>query len=131
MLAIEEVVAIGLVQTSVNSSTYLRQDHQLHILVLKHDGSISFVGLLGRNPICKWIGIHLAAAALIDPLFKEHRVGICRLRWIGWENNGLFPYSNCSRCASAKLTHRTLRRKRLYLTSKVPDSKPHRLRPIG
>ena len=78
VLAVEEVVAVRLVQADVDAAADLRQDHQPDVFVLEVDCLVWLVELLVANPVGEGIRIHLAAAALIDPLVEEHRIAVRR-----------------------------------------------------
>src|ERR1700692_1030296 len=78
-LPIKEVVLIGLVQTGMNPAPNLGKDHELYVLVLKHDRPVSPVSFFQRDLVCEWVGIDFSAASLVHTLFKKHRIWVCFL----------------------------------------------------
>ena len=72
---------VRFVQTDMNTSPNLRQDHQLDVFVFQKDSTVFNVPFLIRDTVRKRIGVYLTAAPLINSLLHKHRVQIsCRSR---------------------------------------------------
>ena len=63
----------------------------MYVLVLKHDRSVSLIGLFQRHPVGEWIGVDLPAASLVHALFKKHRIRVGYLGRVSGNDNLLLP----------------------------------------
>ena len=73
-IVIDEVKVIRLVARHLHAAAELRQQHNLEILVLKEYRLVADVGLFVGDAFYDGMGMDDAAAALIYPVFQEHRI---------------------------------------------------------
>ncbi len=76
LLAIKKVVAVALVARGVKVASDLGQDHQLDVLIFEENRAVTAIRLLVGNSVGERIGIHLAAAALVNALLQKHGVRV-------------------------------------------------------
>ena len=88
VLAVKEVVAVGLVPTDVDAPADLREDHHAEEIVFEDDGVPLARGGLVGDAIKERQRVNRAAAALVDPFFQKHRVFIGGQRLEGGQRNG-------------------------------------------
>ncbi len=106
VLAVKEVIAVGLVEAHMNAAAEFGQDHEPR--TYSFSMWIAFqkpVVRLGLNAIEYGQRIDAAAASLIDALLEEERIAICRMRHVGAERHRLTP------CFDRTLFFRGSRRK--------------------
>ena len=85
-LAVDEVVAVGLVLGDVDAAADLRQQQDAEILVFQPNGLPGVRGLRLGDPIGAGQGIDLAAAPLVDPCSRN--IGFARAgRADRWESS--------------------------------------------
>ena len=94
VLAIEEIVASGLVVADVNAPSDLRQDHEPQVFVFDMKGFPRPRRRLSCDAVDERERVHLAAAALVHAPFQEHRIPFRRARCIGEDLHILFPRFN-------------------------------------
>ena len=104
-IVVDEVVVVGLVERHLHAAAELGQHHDLQVAVLEEDGRARCaVGLVVRDVIDDGIGVHRAAAALVDPLLQEQRVRVRRGYRVRRQDEGLLPDSH--RIAHAPILRR-------------------------
>src|SRR5262249_51859697 len=91
VLSVKEVVAIGLVETNMNSPTDLRKHHQSQICVLNVHRVPRLMHCRLGNAINEWNWIEAATAALIHTSLKKHRITIGRMRQVALQHDRLPP----------------------------------------
>ncbi len=89
VLAIEEVIAVGLVDGLEEPSADLRQDANLDIFVLEIDELVALVDLLAGQRVVKRIGIDPSLGALRLPPEEEHRALLRRTGQVGGDHGVL------------------------------------------
>ena len=77
-LIVNEIVAVGLVENGVNAPADFGQDHYAEKLVFEPDRFPFSIQSGFGNSIREGQRINLAAAALIDAIFQEHRIFVRR-----------------------------------------------------
>src|SRR5581483_6860046 len=108
ILAVDEVVSVGLVHRDMDSPADLRKDHHTDVSVFDVNRIPRLVARGFFNAIVKRQRIDLAAAALVDAALQEHRILIRRVQSKGANGDRLPP-----RTDSRDLIRRTLRQLKL------------------
>src|ERR1051326_6670341 len=93
-LAVNQIVTVGFVLHYMNAAAKLGQHHYSKKLVLNPNRLPATFNWLFSNAIYKWERINFAAAALIDALFKEHRIFVRRGGQLGWNERVFYPNDN-------------------------------------
>ena len=91
ILAIEKIVAAGLIEAHMDAAADLRQDHHADELVLQVRGLPCVRGLFGGDPAGKRQWIDAPTAALVDALLQEHRILVGRLGQVRRNDHRLLP----------------------------------------
>jgi hypothetical protein len=91
VLAVEEIVLAEFVEADMNTAADFREDHEAEELVFEVDGLPEVGNGVGSNAIDDREGIDAAAAALVDTVFEEERVGVWFRRQVGEDRDGLGP----------------------------------------
>ena len=89
MLVVDEVVSIGFVHRREDLAAELRQDADLHILVLQIDHGVGLVFFFGGQVVVRGIGIDAVLRALRVAAKVELRVGVGLANQVR-RNDGLF-----------------------------------------
>ncbi|MPM02246.1 hypothetical protein SDC9_48491 [bioreactor metagenome] len=98
-LIIVDCILTGcLVYDPVDASTELRQYHHFQVVVFQEYSTIRSVFLGITNRFNDGVGVDSSAAALVNPVLKEHRVGIGLSCCIGGDHNLFFPDSCLHTC---------------------------------
>ena len=109
VLAIDEIVAVGLVLGGKKAAADFRQDAQLEILVFQVDGLIGLVLLDVAQPVQKGVGIDGPLGALVGPAGIKHGIGLGRLDEVGGDDQRLLPDpgSRLGRCTRGESSHQS------------------------
>ena len=92
VLAVDEVVVVGLVDAFEDAAADLRQDADPDVLVLQVDDRVRLVDLLAGQGVVHRIRIDRALRALRRAAEEEHRVRLGRPGEVGRDHGLLFPH---------------------------------------
>ena len=98
MVIIHKMTLLDLIISHLDTSTQLRQDHYLDILVLEIDGLVVLFGLLITDRLDDRIRIDHTTRTLIDTFFQKHWILLWLTHLIGWDCYNFSPsfYHNIS-----------------------------------
>ena len=102
VLAVDEIVAVGLVHTFEDAAADLRQDADAEILILEVDDLVGLVGLLAGENVVHGIGIDGRLRPLRLPPEVEHRVGLGVSGQVGGDHHGGLPDLHCRDVGGSK-----------------------------
>ena len=91
LVVVDEVPLRDLVPGHLHAAAEFRQDHHLDVFVLQPDGFVCLILLLVRDGLDHGIGIHHAAAALIDTFLQENRILLRSASLIGRDDDRFSP----------------------------------------
>jgi len=91
VLAVEEVVAVGLVHGREDAPAELRQDADLDVLILQEQRLVGDVGFHVRQHVLHGIGIERGLRALVGATFVKARHGRRRRRQVCGDDEVRFP----------------------------------------
>ena len=92
---IDKIIAVCLIQGSLYPASKFRHHHDFQIFILQEYNVPYFAFLFPADIGNRRIRVYLAAASLINPLFKEHRIDVRISDLVCWNLDFLFPYLYC------------------------------------
>ena len=94
MLTVEKVIAVSLVLSYMDASADLWKHHQGNEIILDDDGVPSAIRGGFGDAVDKGKRVNATAAALINPFFQKHWIGVCGGRFVGGKYDGLSSNAN-------------------------------------